>query len=1296
MGTLVASVKNECGKKTDCRIFVDSGSESNFITEQCVSKLGLKKVHTQTTISGIAGATPQQPTGEVRLTLHSKTSGFSMPVSALVLPAITGLLPRAPCGSDWAHLVGLKLSDPMFHRPGAVDILLGAELAASLMLPEIRKGPAGTPVAQNTVYGWMLSGSVPQLSSYTSRQETANVVISSLCRQDPVNHASRVDSNESIQLSMAKFWELEEPPADRPSQSKEDAECEAHFASTHTRNADGSYTVELPFKPDAPALGSSREAAVKRWTSVERRLARNPTVQTEYVKVMRESLRAGFLELVPPDELKPSVPCYYMPHREVVKDSSSTTKVRVVYDASAKTSSGVSLNDVLCTGPKLQVDLVPLLMRFMSCRYAMSADIEKFYPQTHVDPKHVNMQRLVWRENPDEPLADYRMRRVTFGVTSAPYLAIRALHQLAEDEGAEFPQACSTIKEDFLVDNLLSGASSVSAALSMQAEIIKVMEKGNLRLRKWSSNSPEIVNAVPVEHRESASFLSIGEDTESIKTIGILWQPELDTFSINVVVPELILPFTKRTVLSAIARTFDPLGWLSPVTVRPKILMQELWKLNLGWDSPLASHLEVLWKEYVSDLQTLSKFKLARCVTSPPSTESKTVEYELHGFCDASQAAYSACVFVRAIDEEGRSRVNLLAARTKVAPVKTETIPRLELCGAVLLTKLVKSVLASLRIPFRAVRCWTDSTTVLDWNNSSKKLPVFVHNRVLQMQTLLPPKNWAHVKGEENPADAASRGTSASALLNNSLWLHGPAWLATYETPRDVIGMVVVDSPPSPVSQFVRECSSHSKMVRYVAYWIRFGKNCRNPKAERASGPLTTSELKAALTRIVLLVQAEAFPKDLAYVRRKEVPKSNLKFLSPFLDEHGVLRVGGRLQRANVPWEKKHPILLPKAHNFTLELVRHLHLVHLHAPPQMLHAIVRDQFWIVRGSDVVKSAVHRCVVCHRFKTATAGQFMGQLPPPRVSPARPFSQCGVDFAGPFVLSLRTGRNPPRTKSYVALFVCMATRAIHLELVSDLSTPAFLAALTRFTSRRGLPADVYCDEGRNFVGSWNEIKEWYRLQDSTAHQTTVTSAMALKGVAFHFNPPASPHHGGVWEAGVKQMKIQLKRVIGERVLTTEEFSTLLSQVESCLNSRPLTPLSTDPSDFSVLTPGHFLVGDQLSALPVPDLTTTHPNRLSRWETVQQLSQHFWARWSSEYLGLLQQRPKWFQPQPDIDVGILVLIRDDEPTWGLCKWKLGRVTATFPGPDGKVRVCEVKTANGSTYRRPIVKLAPLPIYN
>jgi hypothetical protein len=326
------------------------------------------------------------------------------------------------------------------------------------------------------------------------------------------------------------------------------------------------------------------------------------------------------------------------------------------------------------------------------------------------------------------------------------------------------------------------------------------------------------------------------------------------------------------------------------------------------------------------------------------------------------------------------------------------------------------------------------------------------------------------------------------------------------------------------------------------------------------------------------------------------------------------------------------------------------------------------------------------LLCKRLKAKVAEQLMGSLPAGRVNPARPFRHTGVDYAGPFSLSVMKGRGMKYFKGYFCIFICLATKAVHLEAVTDMTTEAFVGTLKRFVSRRTLPTDLYSDCGSNFIGAEKELRD---LVNCVERNALVSRFLVDRGTQWHFNSPAAPHHGGLWESGVKSVKYHLRRVMGTETMTLEEFMTVLTQVEAALNSRPLCALSTDPGDLDYLTPGHFLVGEALTAVPEPDLMPLKVNRLSRWQRCQQVFQHFWKRWSTEYLHSLQERNKWKKPSPNVGIGDLVLVKEENlPP---LKWRMGRVVTVHPGKDGLVRVVTVKTAMGE-FQRPVVKLCPL----
>ncbi|XP_062557524.1 uncharacterized protein LOC134222387 [Armigeres subalbatus] len=369
--------------------------------------------------------------------------------------------------------------------------------------------------------------------------------------------------------------------------------------------------------------------------------------------------------------------------------------------------------------------------------------------------------------------------------------------------------------------------------------------------------------------------------------------------------------------------------------------------------------------------------------------------------------------------------------------------------------------------------------------------------------------------------------------------------------------------------------------------------------------------------------------------------------------------------------------------------MEHFHKTLLHAGPQLLLGVVRQQFWPLGGRNVARQVVHRCLRCYRTKPSTVQQFMGELPSPRVIVSRPFTKTGVDYFGP--VYIRPAPRRTAVKAYVAVFVCLCTKAVHLELVTDLSTERFLQALRRFIARRGRPSDIYSDNGTNFVGARNQLTELFRMFKDNQHHDRVTTELAENGVQWHFIPPKAPHFGGLWEAAVRSAKNHLLKVIGETVVSSEDYATLLAQVEACLNSRPLVPMSDDPDDLQPLTPAHFLVGSSLQSLPDVNMKAVSSNRLNQYQLIQQKLQHFWNRWKREYLIQLQARTKRWKPAIPVQPGKLVVIKDENAP--PIRWKIGRIIALHPGEDNVTRVVTVKTATGEL-KRPVEKICILPI--
>ncbi|XP_055714991.1 uncharacterized protein LOC129809200 [Phlebotomus papatasi] len=401
----------------------------------------------------------------------------------------------------------------------------------------------------------------------------------------------------------------------------------------------------------------------------------------------------------------------------------------------------------------------------------------------------------------------------------------------------------------------------------------------------------------------------------------------------------------------------------------------------------------------------------------------------------------------------------------------------------------------------------------------------------------------------------------------------------------------------------------------------------------------------------------------------------------------GLIRVGGRLEQSSEGYDVRHPILLPRGQVATM-ITSQLHLDHHHVGPQTLLSTIRQRYWPLDSRNLTRKVCRLCIICFKHKPTLLQQLMGNLPPERVTLTTPFATCAIDFCGPVLTRPAYKRGGASYKTYVCAFVCFATKAIHLEVVGDLTTHSFIAALRRFVARRSAPSHIYCDNATNFRGADSLLKG---LLTQLRLVPVFRDECSTKGITFHFMPPRSPHHGGLHEAAIKSLKFHLKRAIGDTILTFEELTTVISQVEAILNSRPLTPLSQDPNEPSALTPGHFLVGKPLKMLPDLNLTTVSPSMLNKWQLCQKLLQQFASRWRKEYLHTLQPKKKWCSHKKNLQVGDLVLLREE--TSSPSHWPIGIVEATHPGTDQQCRVVTVRTAKGS-YQRAIQYVAKLPL--
>ena len=1291
LGTAVIHVQDGSGEFQECRALADLGAMTSFISNKCIQRLGLTRSKCPFSINGLGGESVQNfgLTNCVIKPVHAVYPLLN--VSTVILSKITSDMPAIEipqdCIREYQHL---KLADQAFYKPAGIDILLGADI-----LPQIYVGNniiirPEIPAAMGSIFGYIITGK-----------------LEASLKPTPCVSSLYASAELSLDSTLRKFWEIESCSPCEIQKNPDDVLCEEIYINNVERDSSGRYTVPLPFKSNPSELGETYDIALSRLYSLEKRLSRSRELASAYGDFLREYEQLNHMSEIKDANVFPK---YYIPHHCVIKPLSSTTKTRVVFDASSKATNNVSLNQLLSVGPKLQKDIFDVLINFRLNAICFTADIAKMYRQILIKPEHRLYQCILWRNSPEEPVKRYMLNTVTYGVSSAPYLSIRTLQQLSNDDGALYPKAAFILKHGIYVDDILWSVDSVEEATRLQVELISLLKRGGFELRKWTCNSDVFLANIPSDHCEKLVKFS-DDGNLSIKVLGLQWSPRFDHFSFFA--SPVDKHTTKRSVLRIIASIYDPIGLIAPCVFYAKCMLQRLWRLSVDWDQPLPPNICEKWLIYLKQLPLLSELKIERQLLIANYTNCQLI-----GFCDGSELGYGCVIFVRSENNQKQVKTNIIAAKSKVAPSQTISIPRMELMGCWLLSRLfyrVRDTLQQQNINITHIEAFSDSKSVLYWLQTPPyKLKTYVGNRVSLITEIIPPSAWFHVRSENNIADICSRGALPVQFIELKTWFSGPDWLQqprscwpisslsvnTQSLPDSVlpemkstaVTAILVTGTDNKHDNFedhvINYYSSFSKLIRTVAWCKRFTTNARLKRPDRISGILSVSELNTAEETLIKTIQYLHFSEVLKQVAQGCLKDRSLCRLSPFIDNLGILRVGGRIQYADVPFGMRHPKLLPNKCHFTNILVDYFHKAHLHVGPRTLQSIISQNYWIVSARRVIRSRLCKCVICFKHKPSSLQPAMAQLPPGRLGMYRVFRTVSVDLGGPFYIKESLRRNAKLSKAYICLFVCFSSKAVHLELLSSLSSECFIAALDRFVSRRGLCETIISDNGGNFVASnkyLNEVRAFL-----LANRDELIGSCAIRKIEWKFNPPLAPHFNGLVESGIKSVKYHLKRALGDQHMTFEEMSSLLCRIEAILNSRPLCALSNDANEFDALSPAHFLIGSSLISAPERIFDDIPLNRLNRWQLVKATAQHFWRRFKNEYLHTLQQKSKWLKGDRNLKIGDLVLIHSD--TTPSQNWAMGRVLQTHPGTDNIVRVVTLRTANG-TLKRPVVKLFPLP---
>ena len=938
-------------------------------------------------------------------------------------------------------------------------------------------------------------------------------------------------------------------------------------------------------------------------------------------------------------------------------------KLRIVFDCAAKYL-GVSLNDCVYQGPDLMNKLTGVLLRFRQNHVAFMADIKTMFYQVKVPPTDRDCLRFLWwpNGNVEHKYRTYRMTVHPFGGCWSPSCCTYALQQAAEHSECS-KRTKQVIKESFYVDDCLCATPDLDSAQNLAAELRMVLTQAGFTLTKWTSNSRDFITTIPRED-QAPSVRDLNMEALPVeRALGVIWDTERDVLTFRITKPSK--PETKRGILSVLSSVYDPLGLISPFILNARRIAQELFRRNIGWDEMIPQDLSRQWETWTEQVCDLEKFTVPRCILPKETAE---LQKELHYFSDASEGAYGVAAYLRISQPQGSVHTELLMAKSRLAPLKGMTIPRLELSAAALAARVDEQLREELKLPRECCYFWTDSTIVLGYiKNESKRYKTFVSNRVMQIRELTNTDHWNHVSTHLNPADDCSRGKTADELLHDERWKRGPAFLSEPqsqwlnddtefpikdsdpELKTEVLALHTTVSSTHPVDKIAAAFSSWKHVKRAVA-WLLLVKDVMLRKCE-ARNVLETDDLERAEREIFAHVQ-NSIPSN------KQTTKV-LKSLNATTDDDGLLRACGRISNAPIPEHSRFPIILPKSRVAEL-IITDKHRSNGHNGREFTLSLVMERFWIFGARKIIKGILNSCVICAKIRKSPIQQQMADLPKDRVTPGKhAFANVGCDYFGPF--QVKRGRG--REKRYGCIFTCLTTRAIHLEVTPALDTDSFINCLTRFIARRGKPDLIRSDNGTNFVGAERELKEEVKRLNSGA----LHDKLANDGIKWKFNPPAASHMGGVWEQQIRSIRKIIAGLTHEQVLTDDALLTLMCNVEAIINKRPLTAISTDPNDLTPLTPNHLLILRPAMSLP-GEFTDADMYCRNRWRQVQYLAEVFWKRWLKEYLPHLQRRSKWLLETKNLKVGDIVHVIDNNAPRNC--WKLGRVLETIQSSDRKVR--------------------------
>lgn len=1035
-------------KSIETYAFLDDGSSLTLLEKNLAVELGVEGKSNPLCLVWTANVTRSEPDSQ-RINLEISPAGESRryrledvrTVSDLMLPKQTLNMHRLT--TSFEYMCGLPIKS---YTEATPRLLIGINNAHLSTTQKKREGGIGQPVAVKTKLGWSVYGG------------TNN----SLCSTNV--HVTQCDchADRELQDMVKQYFEIEQYGISAVKlESDEDRRARSILEST-TKRIGQRFETGLLWKNDSIVFPESYKMALRRLQCLERRLVREPALYENIRMQIRKYVEKNYAHDITPEELcTDSSKVWYLPINIVVNPK-KPGKVRLVWDAAAKVEN-VSLNSMLLKGPDQLVSLPTVLSNFRQRRVAISGDVEEMFHQIRIRKEDTQAQRFLWRDNAADPPRILVMDVATFGAACSPCSSLYVKNVNAEEFRNQFPRAVDAIVYNHYVDDLLDSCDNEEEAIELAIQVKTIHAAAGFNIRNWLSNSSTVLERIEgaCADKQIAFHADRIASGKTDKVLGMMWDSVSDVFTFSSAVRSELQPMvyegkipTKREILKCVMSLFDPMGFLSHFSIHGRIIIQEVWQSGISWDDLIDERLNEQWKEWVAYFSKLGEIRIPRCYFNVPK---QPENIELHIFTDASEKAYCCAAYFRTIIE-GKPRSTLVCAKSKVAPIKPMSIPRLELQAAVLGARMAETICKNHNLSITKRIFWSDSFTVLSWIRSNhRRYKQFVAFRIGDLLSKTEISEWRWIPSKLNVADDGTKWANGPSFLPNARWFIGPAFLSMPEEfwPEHQQSVPETDEElkmcmihkEHVIEEFVdiSRFSKWERLLRATAYVIRFSSNCRNRARELPieSGCLKQHELKLAEHILLKIAQSSKYNEEVATLEKngssgkcRVIEKSSTIYkLSPFLDDDGLLRADGRITIDVIDYDARFPIILPKDHRISLLLVDWFHRKYLHANRETVVNEVKQKYHIPRMRVLIGKVRAQCQQCKISMATPRPPKMAPLPKARLqSYCRPFSFVGIDFFGPITVTV--GRR--QEKRWVALFTCLVIRAVHLEVTHTMTT------------------------------------------------------------------------------------------------------------------------------------------------------------------------------------------------------------------------------------------------------------------